>query len=106
MDDDGVTALRHVDERLAASASEFPVVPDPHDQVVDDVLDDGNDRAGQVPESAAGQAAAARLVARKARLVHEQDARAGAGKVDGGRRAGRPCTGHEDVEPLHRAIVV
>ncbi len=72
---------------------------------VDDVLDDRLDVAGDVPQGAAREPAAARLVAREPRSVDEEDARSRAGEVDRRGGSGRPCSDHEHVEALHAAIV-
>ena len=58
-----------------------------------------------MPKRAPGEPSAARLVAREARLVDEENAHPGACEVD---RRGRPCrpgTDDEHVEALHPAIV-
>ena len=60
------TALRHQDQRLVARAAEVPPVVEPQLERVDDVLDDRVDRARRLAQRAAGDAAAARLVAREA----------------------------------------
>ena len=98
--------LRHADERLSARACDLAPVTNAYDQPVDDVLYDRLDVARHVAERSSGEPTAARLVARKARLVREQDACAGARQVDRSARPRRTCTDDEGVEPVHRAIVV
>ena len=99
-------ALGHVDERPAGLAPERPPVSDPHDHALDHVLDDRADVARHVLERAARQSAPARLVAREAGLVHEENPCPRPGQVNRARGAGRAGSDDEDVEPLHAAIVV
>ena len=69
------------------------------------VLDDWADREGQQAHGAVGQPASAGLVARKARLVGEQDSSAAAGEVHRRGRPGRAGAHDQDVEALHALIV-
>ena len=95
--------LRHQDQRLARGAPEAAPVVEPQLEGVDDALDDRRHVARRLLERAAGEPAAARLVAREARPVGEQHALAAAGEMDRRRRAGRAGTDDEDVEALHHA---
>jgi hypothetical protein len=72
---------------------------------VHDVFDDGFQGARRVPQRAARDAPAARLVAREARPVGEKYARAVAGEVKRGRRSGGTGPDDEDVDPFHGAMV-
>ena len=74
--------LCHADQRSCAPPREATPVPDAHDEAVDDVLDDRIHVARRVAERPARETAAARLVAREARLVDEQHPRATACEVD------------------------
>ena len=98
-------ALRHVDERLRALPRDLRSVPDADDHAVDDVLHDGVDRTWHMPERASREPSAARLVAREARLVDEENAHPGPLEVDRRGRSCRPGTDDEHVETLHPAIV-
>ena len=94
-------ALRHPDQRLVVAPRERRPVAEPQLEAVDVTLDDRR-RVDRDPlQRATGEPAAARLVAREARLVGEQHARAGAREVDRRRRAGRAGTDDEDVDALH-----
>src|SRR5581483_9704674 len=81
-------ALRHVRERRARAALETGAEVEAAFDAVDHVLDDGLDREGKKARSAHGDAAAAGLVAREARLVEQEHARARAREAIG---AGRAC---------------
>ena len=61
----------------------------------------GETSHGSVVQRAAGEPAAAGLVAREARAVREQDARAAAREVDRRGRPGGPGADDENVESLH-----
>src|SRR5581483_3849331 len=92
-------SLRHVRERCAGVALEAgAAVLQPAAHPVDDVLDDRLDRERQEACGASGDAAAARLVAREARLVDEQDTRAGGREPVRGGRARRPRADDRDVD--------
>src|SRR4051794_29680609 len=67
----------------------------------DPVLDDGLDRERQLSDRAHRQAAAARLVTRKRRLVYEQNASVSACETVSRRRAGRAGADDRDVKSLH-----
>ena len=70
-----------------------------------DVLDDGVHGARRVPQRAAGDAPAAGLVAREARPVGKEDARAATREMKRGRRSGGTGPDDEDVDPFHDAMV-
>src|SRR5919106_894733 len=70
-------ALRHVGDRRACAAGDLPAVAQAQVGGRDDVLDDRVERKGQQPRGPLRDAAAARLVAREAGPVEEEDARAG-----------------------------
>ena len=93
--------LRHQDQRLVARSPEAAPVVEPKLERVDDALDDRREVARRLPQRPPGDPAAARLVAREARAIGEQHARAAAGEVDRGRRSGRPGADDEDVVVLH-----
>ena len=95
--------LGHQDQRLARRAPEAAPVVEPQLEGVDDALDDRRHVARRLLERAAGEPAAARLVAREARPVGEQHALAAAGEMDRRRRAGRAGTDDENIEALHHA---
>ena len=80
--------LGHHDQRLGARAPEAAAVVQPKLEGVDDALDDGRDVARHLPQRATGDAAAARLVARKPRPIGEEDARTARGR--GGSRSPIP----------------
>ena len=98
-------ALRHEDEWLGVSPCEAPPVPESDPEPVDDVLDDGIDRARRMSKRSAREPSAARLVARKARAVDQQDLRTVSREPEGRRRTGWAGADDERVEPLHRRIV-
>ncbi len=93
--------LRHQDQRFGARSAKAVTVVETKLERVDDALDDRPDVARRLPERPPGDTAAARLVAREARSIGEQDARAAAGEMDRGRGSGRPGTDDEDVVALH-----
>ena len=99
-------ALGHEDERLAGRPLEASAVAEPEAHAIDDLLDDRVGRDGKLADGADRQAAAARLVARKARLVEEQHGRSLRGEAEGGRRPGRAGADDDDVEAFHPWIVV
>ena len=72
---------------------------------VDDSLDHRLDVARQVAQRPARQAAAARLVAGKARLVDQHDTGAAAREMHRRRRSGRAGSDHQHVDSLHAAIL-
>ena len=92
--------LGHEDERGIAPLPDAQAVAGTQLEAVDDVLDDRGDVARCVLERAAGEPAAARLVAREARLVCEQHTGSAVGQSQGGRGAGRAGADDEDVEML------
>ena len=67
--------LRHQDQRLVLLRRNCAAVAQPELERVDDVLDDGRDVTGRLPQRATREPAAARLVAREPRAVGEQHAR-------------------------------
>ena len=97
--------LRHQDERARAPAGEAAPVPDPEHEVVDHVLDDGRDVAGEMAERPSGQATTAGLVAWEALAVRQQHAGTASSEVDRRGRPRRPRPHDKHVEPLHAAIV-
>ncbi len=84
--------LRHQDQRLPVAARELAAVAQAQAEPVDDVLHDGCDVARRVTQRSPREPAAARLVARKARLVGEQDPGASACEVDRRRGSRGPRT--------------
>ena len=99
-------ALRHLDQRSLAETFEAHPVPETKADAVDDVLDDRLDGDGKLADGAHRQPAAARLVAREARLVDDEHARSRAGQVDSGYRACRAGTDDDGVEALQGFRIV
>ena len=92
--------LRHRDQRLPRAA-QLAAAADAELDVVDELLEDRRHVAGRLPQRPTGQAAAAGLVAGKARPVEQQHR--GAGVRQAARRCGacRPGSDHHDVPPPH-----
>ena len=95
--------LRHQAQRLRARPLDRAAVAQPHLEAVDRVLDDRRDVHREFAHGAIRQAAPAGLVAREARLVHDEHPRARAREAKGRGRAGGPRSDHGDVEPFHPA---
>jgi hypothetical protein len=95
--------LGHQDEGLRAAPGEGRAVTKPQLHPVDHVLDDRIhlETARQLPDGTQRQAAAARLVARKTRLVDEEHARPRPGQPVRARRACGPGTDDDRVEAHH-----
>src|SRR5581483_9189485 len=89
--------LRHVRERGVGASREAVAIAQAAVHPVDRVLDDRLDRERQEPRSAAGHAAAARLVAREPRLVDHEDPRAGAREPERRDRSRRAAADDRDV---------
>ncbi len=108
LDQEGVEPppLGHQDERHVAAALEALPVAEPHLERPHDVLDHGRHVHRQLLHGAARESAAARLVAREARAVGEQDAGARAREADRRRRSRRPGPDDDRVEPLHASTIV
>ena len=93
-------AAGHVDQGLLALPLEAARVGEPDLEAVDDVLDHGVDREREQRGGAAGDAAAARLVAREAGAVEQQDREPFAGEAVGRRRPGRAGADDDGVEAV------
>ena len=94
-------ALRHVRERRLRATGEVRAEVEPALDAVDHLLDDGLDRERQEARSAQRDAAAARLVAREARLVEQKHARARAREAVGGGRSGGAGADDGDIVGGH-----
>jgi hypothetical protein len=97
--------LCEVDERDAVPALERPAVPEAEIHLRSDFLDDRFDRERQEPRGTLGYAAAAGLVARKARAIEKQDVLSGRCQAVGGGRAGRPGPDDDRVVASHGSIL-
>ena len=94
-------ALRHLDEGALTAAFEAHPVREPEADAVDDVLDHRVDGYGELADGPHRQPSAARLVAREARLVDDEDAGSPARQMYGRYRACRPGTDDDGIEALH-----
>jgi hypothetical protein len=97
--------LGHQHERTLPSTLEARPVAEAELEAVDDLLDDGVDRDGQLSHGALRQTAAAGLVPRKALPVEQEHARACPSQPQRRSRAGRPGPHDDRVEALHRSMV-
>jgi hypothetical protein len=95
------TSLREEHERFFRRALEAVPEVEPEGEPRCAVLDYRLDREGKLPDGAHRQTAAARLVAGEPSAVDEQDGSTLAAEAIGGRRAGRPGSDDQGVEPLH-----
>src|SRR5215211_626439 len=94
--------LRHEQERSLAAPLEPLPVSEPELERRYAVLDDGRHVDRDLVDRPVREPAAARLVAREARTVDQEDGRARAREPVRSRRPGRPGPDHDGVEPLHR----
>ena len=93
--------LRHQDDRLPSMTDDRVAVTEAELDDVDLLLHDRRRVDGALPDGPQRQPAAARLVARKARLVDDEHGGSGVGEAVGERRSGGPAADDDRVEPLH-----
>lgn len=100
------SSLGRVSDHTSASSSHGPVPAEAQLEVIHGLLHDGKYLHGQLGKGARRYAAAARLIARKPRLVGEQYTRPDIRETVGGGRASWTSAEDDRIEVLHYLAII